>query len=95
MSLVGIPSLFLTLPFIVLIHLAVPTDTVAFVLIIVRAQTTKSMYRGMKGPNILDTVSKDAWIYFAVISTYHCLTVIMYLAARVRFLILMFEFDAC
>jgi hypothetical protein len=51
----------------------------------------KATYRGMNKPMILDTVSRDAEIYFAVIATSHLLTVIMYGATRVRFSVPVFE----
>ena len=54
----------------------------------------KSTYRGMNGPRILDTVSRDAEIYFAVIATSHFLAVVMYITTRVRFSVPVFEFDA-
>jgi hypothetical protein len=46
-------------------------------------------------PNILDTVSRDAKIYFAVIATSHLLIVIMFGVARVGFSAPVLEFNAC
>jgi len=49
----------------------------------------------MNGSRILDTVTRDAEIYFVVISTSHFLIVVMFIAARVRFSEPVFELDAC
>lgn len=49
----------------------------------------------MGGSRILDTVTRDAEIYFIVISTSHLLIVVIFIAARVRFSGLVFELDAC
>ena len=37
-------------------------------------------------PSILDTVNKDAGMYFAVIATSQALAMIVYFVARVRFI---------
>ena len=47
----------------------------------------------MNGSSILDTVTRDAEIYFVVITTSHFLAVVMYITARVRFSMPVFEFD--
>ncbi|KAF9647299.1 hypothetical protein BDM02DRAFT_2718881 [Thelephora ganbajun] len=57
-------------------------DIVVFVLVVVETQLIRSRHRAISGPNILDTVSRDAEIYFAVISTSHFLIVIMFAVAR-------------
>ena len=49
----------------------------------------------MNGSSILDTVSRDAGIYFACITTSHFLSVVMYFTTRVKFFVLVPEFDAC
>jgi hypothetical protein len=93
--LVGILPLSSTpLLFIVLTYLAVPTDVSVFVIVLVQAQTIKSRHQG-NGSRILDTVTRDAEIYFAVITTSHLLIVVMILTARVRFSVPVPEFDAC
>lgn len=63
----------------------VPSDIAVFVLVLVQVHLIKSRYRGMGGPKILDTISRDAEIYFAVITTSHILSVIMHFAVMVRF----------
>lgn len=76
------PSLFL-IPFLGLTHLLVPSDMAVFTLVVVQTRFLKSMHRGVNVPSIIDTVSRDAEIYFAVITTTHFLIVVMYAAARV------------
>lgn len=49
----------------------------------------------MKGANIIEAVSKDAWIYFALITTSYLLTVVMYFSARVGLSVPVSEFDVC
>jgi len=61
----------------------------------VQAQIFKKSYRGIGVPNILDTINRDAEIYFATITMNHLLIVIMYSAARVGFLAPVPEFDVC
>ena len=53
----------------------------------------KSMNRGMSRSSILDTVSRDAGIYFGLITASHFLVLVMSLTTRVRFSVLVFEFD--
>jgi len=55
----------------------------------------KSMHRGMNRSRILDAVSRDAGIYFALITTSHLLTVVMNVAARVGFSLSASELDVC
>lgn len=61
----------------------------------VQAQIFKMRHRGIGVPNILDTINRDAEIYFASITTNHLLIVIMYAAARVGFLASVLEFNLC
>jgi len=89
---VGISSLFPNSPF-EITHLAVPTDIAVFTLAIIQNQIMKSMNRGTSRSNILDTVSRDAGIYFALITVSHFLVLVMYLTARVKFSSLVFESD--
>jgi len=49
----------------------------------------------MNVPNLLDTVTRDAEIYFAMLSTSHLVIVVTFAAARVGFFILVFEFNTC
>ena len=72
-------------PFLGLICQPLPLDIAVFAFVIAQARLIKSMHPGVNVPSILNTVSRDAEIYFAVISSSHLLTVIMYFAARVRF----------
>ena len=46
-------------------------------------------------PNILDTVNRDAEVYFVAITTTHFLIVAMYAGARVGFTATVSEFNAC
>lgn len=46
-------------------------------------------------PSILDTISRDAEVYFGIITTTHLSIVVMYAAARVRFFVPVPKFDAC
>jgi hypothetical protein len=61
----------------------------------VQAQIFKSRYRGIGMPSILDTVSRDAEIYFAIITSIHFWIVVFYAAARVGFFAPVPELDAC
>jgi hypothetical protein len=65
------------------------------VLVIGQAQLIKSKHRGMGGPSILDTVSRDAGIYFAVVASSHLVIVVMFFAARVGLFAPVLKFDAC
>ena len=71
-------------PFLGLNH-PVPLDVAVFVFVLARVRLVKSMHPGVDVPSILNTVSRDAKVYFAVISSSHTLIVIMYSVARVRF----------
>jgi hypothetical protein len=89
-------SLFFGKFFLILPHLSTPrteplirpppSDIAVFALVIIQAHLIRSRYQGIGGPNVLDRVSKDAGIYFGVIATSHFVIVIMFAAARVRFL---------
>ncbi|KAF9792646.1 hypothetical protein BJ322DRAFT_63556 [Thelephora terrestris] len=57
-------------------------DIVVFVLVVVQTRLIKSRYRGMGRPNLLNTFSRDAEIYFGVITTSHFLIVVVFAAAR-------------
>lgn len=61
-----------------------PTDIIVFVLVVVQARRIRSGYGGMNGSTILDKISRDATIYFAVIATSHLIIIVLPLAARVR-----------
>ena len=50
----------------------------------VQTQLVRSRHRGVDVLEILDTVSRDAEIYFGVIASSHLVVVIMFAAARVR-----------
>jgi len=55
----------------------------------------RSMNRGIGRSSILGAISRDAGIYFALITVSHFLVLIMYFAARVRFSVPVFESDGC
>ena len=76
-------------------HLAVPEDVAVFALAVIQNRVMKSISRGIARSSILDTISRDAGIYFGLITVSHFLGLVMYLAARVRFSALVFEFDRC
>jgi len=63
-------------------------DVAVFVTVMVQAQIFKSGQRWIGVPSILDTVSRDAQIYFALITSTHLLIVLMFAVTRpgVRFL---------
>ena len=75
-------------------HPSVHLDIAVFVLVTVQTQLVKSLHCGVGVPSILDTISRDAGIYFAVIASSHFLVVVLYSAARVRPFAKMFE-NAC
>lgn len=75
--------------------LPISVDVGVLVFVIVQTQILKSRSHGMMVLSILDTVTRDAVIYFAVISSTHFLVVIMYYAARVGSFSLIFEFNVC
>jgi len=64
------------------ISVALAFDITVFVLIIVQIRLIKSTYSGVNVPGILDTVGRDAEIYFVVVSSSHFLVVVMYSVAR-------------
>jgi len=57
-------------------------DVAVFVLIIIQTRLIRSRYQGMGGPDVLNTLNRDAEIYFAVIATSHFVIVIMFGVAR-------------
>ena len=73
-----------------------PPDVAVFLFVIVQTRLIESrhIHRGMNTPKILQTVSKDAKIYFAIITMSHLLVVIMYPRMRVRLFASVPEFDA-
>ena len=76
-------------------YLAAPTDVAVFALTVIQNKIMKSRNRGIARSSILDTVSRDAGIYFALITMFHFLILIVYLAAGVRSSVLVFETDGC
>ena len=59
-----------------------PLDIAVFVSVIVQAQIFKRM-SGTSTAGLLNTVSRDAMVYFAVISSSHLVVVIMFATTRV------------
>lgn len=82
-----ITSLFLILASLELNHSFVPLDVLVFVSVVVQVGLVKSVHPGVNVnvPSILNTVTKDAVMYFAVISSSHVWAVIMYSTATVGF----------
>lgn len=76
---------FLILASLKLNHLFVPSDVLVFVSVIMQVGLVKSVHPGVNVPSILNTVTKDAVMYFAVISSSHVWAVIMYSTATVGF----------
>lgn len=74
-------------PFLELNHSQNPVDIAVFTSVIVQVRLIKSIHPGMGVSSILNTISKDAKIFFAVIASSHILVVIMYSVARVGFFI--------
>ena len=66
-------------------HPSVPLDGAVLVFVIVQVRLIKLIHPGVDVPSILNTVSRDAGVYFAVISASHTMTLITYAVARVRF----------
>ena len=64
------------------------------ILVVLHARLITSKYQGVSGPDIVSTLSKDTMVYFGMIATSHLVIVIMFAAARVRFLVLLFELHA-
>jgi len=87
-SLVSIQPLFLIPPFLELNYPLVPIDIVVFVSILVQK---KLVTQGMNKSNIINTVTRDAEIYFIVVSAVHLLVIIMFAVARVRSFALVLE----
>lgn len=82
-------------PLLLNLLLSVPVDIVVLVLVAVLTRTIKSGNRGVNIPCVLDAVNRDTEIYFAVISLSHFSVVVMYSAARVRFILPVLEFGTC
>ena len=76
-------------------HLFVSVDIGVLVLVIVQVQIIKSRNHGMKVSGVLNRVTRDAEIYFAVISSSHLLVIIMYSTTEVGLFSPVFEFNAC
>lgn len=91
----SIPLLFLIPPFLESNNLPVPSDVLVFVFIVVQKRLITSTHQGLNVPNILNTVTRDAEVYFAMISTSHLLIVVMFSVARVGFVVPVFEFNTC
>ena len=81
-----------TLPISQIEPLFIPLDIAVFVLVIVQTRLIK--ITGMNAPSILDTVSRDARIYFALIATSHLVSVLMFGLARVGVFAPVPEFNA-
>jgi len=60
------------------------TDLVVFLIILMRTRASRSQRGDSNIPNILNTVTRDAAIYFSVIFTSHFLLVLMLWFVRVR-----------
>ena len=71
-------------PLLELNHSSVPLDAAVLAFVIVQVRLVKSINPGVDVPSILNTVSRDAGVYFAVISTSHALTLIMYSVSGAR-----------
>ena len=65
-------------------NLHVPLDIVVFAIIVAQRQLMRSLHRGVNVPSILNTVSRDAGVYFAVIASSHFAVVVLYSVGRVR-----------
>lgn len=89
---VSISPLFFGLLFLAMTRLAVPTDIVVFAFVLIQTKVMNSMYRGINRSSILNTVSRDAGLYFALITSSHFLTVIMCIATSVGFFLPVSEF---
>ena len=61
-----------------------PIDLAVFVIILLRTRVSRSQRGDSNIPNILNTVTRDAAIYFSVIFTSHFLLVLMLMFVRVR-----------
>ena len=75
--------------------ISVLSDIVVFALIVVQTRLMRSLYRGVGVPSILDTINRDAGLYFAVIASSHFIVVILYSMGRVRYFAQTLELDAC
>ena len=84
----------LPLPFLELTRLPVLSDIVAFTLVVMQIRLLRSAHQGIHVPRIINTVGRDAKVYFAVITTTHLLIVVMYITTRVGFFALLSKFNA-
>jgi len=66
-------------------RLLVPSDIAVFVFVLAAIRRFKWQRGGVGVPNIIDTINRDAKIYFGIITTNHVLIVIMYASTRVGF----------
>jgi len=66
---------------IIQLSLSLVFDFAVFALAVIQNQIMKSRNRGVNRSSILHTVSRDAGIYFALITIAHLLILVMYLAA--------------
>jgi len=66
-------------------RLLVPSDLAVSVFVLAAIRRFKSQRGGAGAPSILDTINRDAKIYFGIITTNHVLIVVMYASARVGF----------
>lgn len=76
-------SLLLASVFLELTYLPVPSDVAVFLLVFIQTKLIKSVHQGMGV--IVNAVTRDTEIYFAVITTSHLLIIIMFTSARVGF----------
>jgi len=67
------------------------TDLTAFVIVLIRTRASKTHRCDSKIPSILDTITRDAAVYFSVIFTSHFLFLIMLVFVRVRMIRSMFS----
>ena len=72
----------------------VPLDIAVFILVIAQMQYMKATHRGIKLPSVLNAVSRDTGVYFAIIASSHFLVVVMYSVARVGLFVRVLGFNA-
>ena len=87
-------DILLILPFLELTRLSIPSDITTFVLVLGQVQLIKSKHQGMNKPRILDRISRDAEMYFAIITMCHFLTAVTYFTVKVGFFTPVSEFYA-
>ena len=91
----GKPLVALIPPFLELSHPSVPLDVAVFVLVVAQMLLARPLHHGVNVPSILDTVGRDAGIYFAAIASSHFVVVVLFAIARVRSFTRVLEFCAC